>query len=262
MCFFDGPGDSIPKHDEVHISTVFTWDISRALELQKAWQAVTDKPVKIGGPAFDDPRVGEFVPGMYVAKGITFTSDGCNNSCWFCEVPRREGKLKEIEKFHHGNIIQDNNFLQCSKEHRAKVYEMLKTQKQICFKGGLQVDLLTDWDIQQMSGLRIKELWLACDSKNRIDELKNACTRLHIAGFKQYKIYCYVLVGDSAIENEHRLKAVFNAGAMPFAQLFQPKGLEKKKYSPGWELFVRSWSRPAAYKTMMAYEAFIKEDKL
>ncbi len=210
-------------------------------KLQKAWEEKTSKPVLVGGPAFDDPRTSEFVPGKYVAKGITFTSDGCNNNCWFCEVPKREGKLREIQNFAHGNIIQDNNFLQCSKEHRGKVYEMLKKQKFILFKGGLQVDLLTDWDIEQMSKLRIKELWLACDAKNAINNLQNTCKKLHEAGFKQYKIHCYVLIGDDIAENIKRLKSVYQAGAMPFAQLYQPKGLVKKKYSKGWEMFARLW---------------------
>lgn len=259
MCFFDIPPQNIPEHDEVHIATIFTWDIEKAIELQKAWQGKTNKPVKVGGPAFDDPRTEKFVPGRYVIHGVTFTSDGCNNNCWFCEVPKREGKLRINEHFAEGRIIQDNNYLQCPKKHRANVYKMLKKQKNICFKGGLQVDLLTDWDIEQMSELSIKELWLACDSKNKIDELKNACKKLHEAGFKQYKIHCYVLVGDNVEENIKRLKAVYESGAMPFAQLYQPKGFQKKKYSKEWEMFARLWSRPAAYRTMVAYEKFVNE---
>ena len=247
-CFFDVPGLFIPLHDEVHIVTVFTWDIPKALELQKDWQAFTDKPVKIGGPAFDDPCQGEFVPGQYVAQGVTFTSRGCNNNCPWCFVPKREGKLREI-KIHPGNIIQDNNFLQCSKEHRRKAYDMLKTQRQICFKGGLETSLLTDWDIEEMRGLRIKELWLACDTKNSIKNLKKACERLQGAGFSQNKIRCYTLIGDDITENENRVISVYEAGALPFAQLFQP--IEGKVYPKEWRQFQRLWQRPAAMRSFM-----------
>jgi hypothetical protein len=248
-CFFDVPGLFIPDHDEVHVCCVFTWDIKRCEYLKSEWEVKTDKPVKIGGPAFGDGG-GGFIPGMYVRKGITFCSQGCNNSCKWCFVPEREGKLKEID-IQPGNVIQDNNFLQCSKQHRAKAYEMLKTQRQIIFRGGLQPDLLTDWDIEQMQGLRIKELWLACDTKGKVEVVKRTCERLYKAGFNRNKIRCYALIGDDIKENESRLRKIFLAGAMPFAQLFQPAELEKKKYSREWTTFQRTWQRPAATKAYM-----------
>lgn len=162
-------------------------------------------------------------------------------------MPKREGKLREIANFAAGNIIQDNNFLACSKEHKSKVYEMLKGQKEISFRGGLEPALLSDWDIEQMQGLRISDLWLACDTKNRIDQFKKTCERLHKAGFSQNKIRCYVLIGDDMEENEARLKTVYQAGALPFAQLFQPP--QRIEYSKEWKDFARFWSRPAIYKS-------------
>lgn len=247
-CFFDVPGMFIPEHDEVHVVTVFTWDIPRAQRLQQDWQAITDKPVKIGGPAFNDPCTAEFVPGLYVAQGITFTSRGCPNNCAFCLVPKREGKLREIE-IHPGNIIQDNNFLACSISHRRKVYDMLKKQRRIDFKGGLEAARITDWDIDEMRGLSIHELWLACDSKGSIATFKKACERLQKAGFNQNKIRCYTLIGDDREENENRVKEVYNAGALPFAQLFQP--IEGKTYPKEWRQFQRTWQRPAAMRAHM-----------
>lgn len=247
LAFFDEPGLFIPDHDEVHVCCVFTWDIERCKELQFQWQGVTNKPVKLGGPAFGD-AAGEFVPGMYVRQGITFTSRGCNNSCPWCFVPKREGKLRELPIV-AGNVIQDNNFLQCSKTHRENVYSMLQDQRKISFRGGLETRLLTDWDIEQMAKLRINELWLACDTKGAIDSIQVACEKLHAAGFSQNKIRCYVLIGDDRQENENRLKSVYNAGALPFAQLFQP--VERIEYSREWKQFARVWSRPAVYKSVM-----------
>lgn len=247
MAFYDEPGMFIPEHDEVHIACTFTWDIATAERLQKDWQAFTDKPVKIGGPAFNAPG-GEFMPGMYCKTGVTFTSRGCPNNCGFCFVPKREGKLREIT-INPGNIIQDNNFLACSEQHKRNVYEMLKNQRQISFRGGLEPSRLSDWDIEQMRGLRIADLWLACDTKGAINGLKKACEKLHKAGFNQNKIRCYVLIGDDMTENENRLRAVFEAGALPFAQLYQP--VEPIEYSKEWRRFARTWSRPAAYKAHM-----------
>lgn len=240
----DFPGMFIPEHDEVHICCVFTWDIERAKELQAQWQSKTDRPVLMDGPAFGNSN-GNFVPGMYVKTGVAFTSRGCPNHCSFCFVPKREGKIRELPIV-PGNIVQDNNFLACSKEHRQKIYDMLKGQHSIEFKGGLEAARLTDWDIEQMRGLKIHSLWLACDTKSKIDIVKRTCDRLHKAGFNQNKIYCYTLIGDDMKENLNRVMQVFMAGAMPFAQLFQPE--KQIKYSEEWEHFARTWSRPAATK--------------
>ena len=244
LAFFDSPGLFVPDHDEVHVCCVFTWDVERCKELQFQWQGATNKPVKIGGPAFGDTG-GDFVPSRYVKQGITFTSRGCPNNCKFCFVPKREGKLRELVP-QAGNIIQDNNFLACSKEHRAKVYDMLKSERQIEFKGGLEAARLTDWDVEQMQSLRIKSLWLACDTKARIDVLEKACEKLHKAGFNENKIRSYVLIGDDMAENQERLMRVYLAGAMPFAQLFQPE--TPIAYSKQWRDLHRTWSRPAATK--------------
>ena len=249
LAFYDMPGLFIPEHDEIHVVVTFTWDIERGKFLRDCWQNVTDNPVKIGGAAFDDPCTGDFVPGLYLKHGVTVTSRGCVNACPFCLVPKREGKLREIENFVAGNIIQDNNFLACSKEHRRRVYDMLKTQRQVSFRGGLESEFLTDWDVEEMRGLRIESLWLACDSKPRIKPFLNACEKLVKAGFSQNKIRCYVLIGDDMSENEERLQTVFRAGALPFAQLYQPR--EWKEYSREWRQYQRQWARPAAMKAHM-----------
>lgn len=246
MVFFGEPGLFIPDHKEVHISCAFTWDKPQAKSLAEAWQKVSPT-IKLGGPAHDDP--GEtFEPGMYVRQGITFTSRGCPNNCKFCFVPKREGKLREIE-IKAGNVINDNNILACSKKHREKVYTMLKTQKRIEFKGGLEASRLTDWDIEEFRKLRIKQLWFACDHPNAIKIIQKVAPKLYKAGYKRDHLHCYVLIGDDMTENENRLKAVFEAGMLPYAQLFQPE--QQIEYSKEWKRFARTWSRPAAYKALM-----------
>ena len=85
----------IPDHDEVHVSCVFTWDMDEAEELAYQWESVTNKPVKLGGPAYNSPCE-DFTPGLYIRKGIIFTSRGCNNNCPWCGVRKIEGKLREL----------------------------------------------------------------------------------------------------------------------------------------------------------------------
>lgn len=239
----------IPEHDEIHISCVFTWDKDECEELAYQWEGRTNKPVKLGGPAFGSPA-GDFVQGMYIKHNIIFTTRGCNNQCPWCIVPGLEGRLKELPVC-QGSIIQDNNFLQASRAHKDKVFDMLRTQRGICFKGGLEPDLIDDHFINAITSLRIKELWLACDTDAALPTFKRAASKLLKAGFNRNKIHCYVLIGDNMDKNEARLREIYHAGAMPFAQLYRDFTGIKTEYGKAWERLQRTWSRPAATRAYM-----------
>lgn len=247
--FYAPPPFEIPEHTEVHVSCSFTWDKALAEELAFQWEGRTDKPVKLGGPAFGTPVEG-FTPGLYLKPNIIFTSRGCNNNCPWCIVPGLEGKLAELP-ITPGNIIQDNNFLQTSRRHKDKVFEMLKGQRGICFKGGLEPDLLDDHFVAAVRGLRIAELWLACDTDGALPRFKAVCAKLVKAGFSREKIKCYALIGDNMDKNEARLREIYHAGAMPFAQLYRDFSDTKTEYTPEWNAFARMWQRPAATRMHM-----------
>jgi hypothetical protein len=244
--YYDAPDLFTPKYDEVHVSVTFTWDIPRAQRLADAWASIGE--VKLGGVAIDGESDQPFQAGMYLKKGVTITSRGCPNNCSFCMV--RKG-LIEFDEFPEGNIVQDNNILACSDRHLGLVWQMLKKQKSIEFKGGLEKFRITPKIAEELRGLSIKTLWLACDQKSGVEPLRKAVNILKSAGFTQNHIYCYVLIGDDRSENENRLREVFNMGALPFAQLFKDRE-GKTEYSREWKQFARTWSRPAAYKTLLA----------
>ena len=242
-CYFELPQMFMPEYDEVHVSVTFTWDKKRGEFLKKQWSSFCNN-VKLGGPAYGESRF-EFETGLYLKSGVIITSRGCNNNCGWCIVSH---PLKEIN-IEKGNIIQDNNFLQCSKGHRQKVYDMLKDQKSIEFKGGLQSELLTEWDVNRLKDLKIKELWFACDANDRLYSLRKAYKKLK-GYFNRNKLRCYVLIGKDWIEENHRLREVYRIGFLPFAQLYQPSD-KLIKYSKVWRDFTKRWSRPAIYKNIM-----------
>lgn len=108
---FVGPppmAEFIPEHDEVHVSCTFTWDMDAAEDLAYQWEGATNKPVKLGGPAYHSPCE-DFTPGLYVKKGIIFTSRGCNNNCPWCGVRRIEGGC-ENSLSHRGTSYRTTTF--------------------------------------------------------------------------------------------------------------------------------------------------------
>lgn len=239
----------IPEHDEVHVSCTFTWDMDKAEDLAYQWEGATKKPVKLGGPAYHSP-VDEFVPGRYIRRNIVFTSRGCNNNCPWCGVRAIEGNLRELP-IYPGNIIQDNNFLQCSRQHKDKVFDMLRTQRGISFRGGLETDLIDDHFVEAIRSLRVAELWLACDTDSQLPRFKKACKKLTDAGFSRNQIRCYSLIGHDMEAEEQRNREIYRAGAMPFSQLERDFSRKKTEYSAEWRAFERQWQRPAATVTHM-----------
>lgn len=244
----------IPEHDEVHVSCSFTWDMDECEDLAFQWEGATRAPVKLGGPAYHSP-CDEFTPGLYVRKGIIFTSRGCNNNCPWCGVREIEGKLRELP-ITEGNIIQDNNFLQCSRRHKDKVFDMLRSQRGIEFRGGLETDLIDDHFMQNVTSLRVREFWLACDTDAQLPRFKAACKKLTDAGFNRENIKCYSLIGKDMEAEEARNREIYYAGAMPFSQLRRDFSRKKTEYSREWKLFEKIWQRPAYIKAhMRAVEA-------
>lgn len=257
--FFGDPPLWRPPADEVHVSLTFTWDIVEAKRLQEAW-AQYYPVVKLGGPALGN-GADIFVPGMYVRPGVTFTSRGCNNNCPWCIVPGTEGRLRTIPIM-PGHIMQDNNFLQCPTSHRTKVYQMLSSQRKAAvFAGGLDTRLITDEVVDELRDLCINQIFLAADTEAALKPLRKAVKKLQWLRTNAEmdkrtppkKLRCYVLIsyGNETIEQaEARLMQVWEIGAMPFAQLFQPPD-QYICYSHEWKMLARTWSRPAVMKAKM-----------
>lgn len=245
-----------PEADVVHVSVAFTWDIEEGRRLQEAW-AQYYPVVKLGGPAMNNgyypgKLTGCFTPGMYVKHGITFTSRGCNNNCPWCLVPETEGKLRTIP-ITLGHIIQDNNFLQCPTYHRLAVYQMLSSQRKAAeFNGGLDARLITDEVADELRGLRIHQVFLAADTEAALKPLAKAIKKLSFLSHQRLR--CYVMIaydGETLAQAEARCRRVWELGAMPFAQLFQPPD-RYIEYNHKWKMLARTWSRPAAMKALMS----------
>ncbi len=241
----------LPKETPVMVSVSFTWDIPEGERLARAWRAYFED-VRIGGPAFNDP-CGEFTPGMFVKKGMVVTSRGCPKSCPFCLVPKREGRIRELQIMDGWNV-SDNNLLACSRQHIEAVFEMLQRQPEPAhFTGGLDKTLLQPWHIDLLQSIRFKKAWFALDSESGLPALERAADLL--SDFSREKKYCYVLVGyqqESPLEAETRLMRVFNLGFMPFSMLYRgPETVSRMHRDPEWRKLIRKWCNPARYKAFM-----------
>lgn len=243
LAFIGDPPLFRPEAGEVHVSVAFTWHKKEGERLADAWSAFYPN-VKLGGPAFDDPG-GEFMPGMYLKKGITITSRGCPRRCWFCYVPKREGDLRVLP-IREGWIVQDNNFLACPAYHIRNVFRMLQRRNRaVTFAGGLDCFRLKEWHVDWFVTTKIKELWFAYDRPLQLEPLRQAIR--FFAFLPRRKLRCYVLIGqpnDTLAKAEKRLREAWDAGTLPFAMLYHDDKGRPQSYE--WRQLQRNWARPAA----------------
>lgn len=238
--------DMFVEAEEIHISVAFTYDIVCAERLAVQWEKIA--PVKIGGPALDDPG-GNFISGRYLKPGYTITSRGCPNNCWFCSVPKREGAIRELPIVDGWNVL-DSNLLACSESHIRSVFKMLNRQKHRAeFTGGLEAAKLLDWHVDLLSFLEPRpSIFFAYDTSDDLEPLIVAGQKLFAAGFTKvaHNLRCYVLIGypgDELAEAENRLRQTWAAGFLPMAMLWRNKNGDRM---PEWRTFQRQWARPAS----------------
>jgi len=243
------PGLFPVECDEVHISVAFTYDRPEACRLLLAYRELYPV-VKIGGPGMGDAG-GDFVPGRYLKPGYIITSRGCPNKCWFCDVWKREGLVRELPITEGWNVL-DDNLLACSEKHIAAVFEMLLNQPdRAAFTGGLEAARITPEIAQELKRLNPRPIFTAYDSASRLDHVRKAGEILQAVGFNYEIIRCYVLIGypgDVFQEAEARLMDTVKAGFMPMAMLYRNAAGEVEQ---AWKTFQRSWVRPASIKAML-----------
>jgi len=232
---------------QVFVSCTFTWDLPEANRLAASWAAKGYR-VSLGGPALGDPG-GEFVPGRFLAKGITITSRGCVRRCPWCLAWRREGNIRTLP-IRAGHIVQDNNLLACPRSHIEAVLEMLAEQKEpATFSGGLDARLLEPWFARRLSEMRIKQIFTAFDAPGHETVMRRAIGLLLEHGLSRRKVRCFVLVGfdgDTQSKALSRLEAVWEAGGLPFAMFYRDAHDARPRVPEAWRRLVREWTRPAA----------------
>lgn len=243
LAFYDEPGLFLPDISGVHVSVTFKYDMPRAEMLANAWSRIA--PVSIGGPA-TMKRGEQFTPGMYLRPGYVITSRGCYNRCWFCDVWRRDGNVRELE-IQDGHNLLDDNLLACSDQHIRDVFAMLSRQNEpVELTGGLEARRLKHWHIDLLTSTRIKQIFFAYDTPDDYEPLVVAAKLLREAGLMQsHKCRCYLLIGhpnDTFADAEKRLMSTIALNFMPMAMLYRN---EKGAVDKDWARFQRAWARPS-----------------
>ena len=168
--------------------------------------------IQFGGTAYDpmsklSNNIESLEPDydLYRENNITydFVTRGCIRNCYFCFVPKKEGKLhlvkdiktiikRHIELGHKKLILMDNNILAYD-DHQYVLKELIKQKVKVDFNQGLDVRLLNDDNQKLLNQLNyIGEYVFAFDDYKYLKLLEKKKHLLKRFGEWKVKLFVYV----------------------------------------------------------------------
>ena len=161
-----------------------------------------------------------------------FTTRGCIRNCYFCIVPKKEGKFRIVQhprEFHDPNhkkvMILDNNVL-ANKEWFMEITDyFIENNLKVSFNQGLDIRLMDKDIAERLVKLKPYEGWrIAFDDIKSKEAVIKGIKLLHAAGMHtRSKLICYVYVNsnedfDNALE---RCQILRDLNTCPYVMLNQ-----------------------------------------
>lgn len=231
------PGLLLLGCDLVCLSVIFSWDAPAALEI--ALRLRSEAEIWAGGPGLYalrswwkdqtgiEPHVGidprfDKQPGQY---RMTFASRGCPVNCWFCIVPRIEGKVFTLDwNFQPAPILCDNNLSALPEDfqaHIVRVYSQPGAPALLDANSGFEPATFDGNTYQRWRGTLRGPWRFAFDYMPEVGSIDRMMKILRDE--PQYKKRVYVLIGNEPIESCYeRAVKVIEWGGEPFCQPVMP----------------------------------------
>lgn len=251
-------GWSFAEPDEVWASCVFKKNAAKVNGLRYFYP---NAKIDIGGGGVDlhknlPSEVNLMMPDYSIYPeceyDLGFTSRGCNRNCYFCVVPKKEGKFKinqHPSEFHlegHKDImLLDNNIL-FDKDWFFEVTDwIIREGMRVDFNQGLDLRLV-DKDIAKRIGeLRPMKYWhFAFDSMDYRDEVETGIRLLADAGVNirsQTNVYVYLHGDDQFSDALERCEILRELHTVPYIMVNRDVPRTQRMTD------LKRWTRPTIF---------------
>lgn len=191
---------------------------------------VTGEGVEFGGTGYDifktlpvEVEACEPDYSIYPENDISygFISRGCIRNCYFCFVPKKEGKLRQVSTIdaivrHKKVKFLDNNFLALP-NHKELLQELV--QKKICFQfnQGLDIRLIDEENSRLLSQCRLfGDILFAFDSLAIKDKITEKLKILSWLPDWKAKFFCYIHPDMPISETKERIAFLMKHKCLPY----------------------------------------------
>lgn len=240
--------------DKVYISCIFKWNRQKAIQTAKGHELLSNAKIEIGGSGINNEVLPEEIEHLCpdyelynLNYSIGFTSRGCIRKCPFCDVWKREGKIRhssDLSDFlrHDKVILLDNNLLAAPNAEKTLV--QLRDKKiKVNFNQGFDLRLMTNDYAKLLSEIRFttrkfdkRTIYVAWDNMKDETEILNGLEILIDNGIKPYSMMCYMLTGyDTTFEDDmYRFNKLREFKVSPFVMLYNKQGDKKHREFARW----------------------------
>lgn len=223
-------------YDVIAISVIFSWDLPRAIQ----WGQFA-KVLWMGGPAVSANAhyVQQQLPHAQISIGAddrferetgdfkwTRWGRGCAVGCWFCIVPKIDGKTAiEYPDSHPARVIVDDNILRYSWQHQERIVEQTLASglKRIDINSGFDPAVFEQKHFDLYKKLDLQYWRTAYDTLQEGQQVKQMLTILRENKVSSRQIPVYMLAGAEPFEQSmERARQIVTWGGEPRIQMFKP----------------------------------------
>lgn len=231
------------EDDIAFISVAFSWRLREAANLARYWHE-RGYAVRVGGPATMIPQNAKLIPAFARVGGnldalvhhnpdATIASRGCPVGCWFCVVPKYEGKtFTLIPDFTPRPILCDNNLSALPtdyQEHIIRRYQATNTPL-VDANSGFEPHSF-DRDTYARWRVILRGPWrFALDEVKELEDVRRMMQVLKDEPRRKKRVY--VLIGNEPIAACYeRVRKVIEWGGEPYCQPLLPlNALDRRAY--------------------------------
>lgn len=230
--------------DAVCLSVIFSWDVPFAIEQAKTAKALGKQVIMGGGGTqqlhnYIEKEIG-IVPHYKVHEELerveahfkmVYFTRGCEQGCWFCTVPRIEGKNYSLNRSSKpAKVLMDNNLSQIPAEYQEWIVEKYLSAgiSTVDCNSGFEPQGINERVVRLFDQLPLRWWRMGFDV---ITEEKQFVEAVKIIqSYSKKKIRAYTMIGHEPLDQcRYRCEKVIELGCEPVPQAFIKLNAKEKK---------------------------------
>lgn len=220
--------------DAAFISVAFTWQLPGARKIAEYYRAIGCTTLRAGGPGVftrkqylaDLCEVGGNLPGAIARHNpmATRASYGCPVGCWFCIVPKMDGKVFTLlPDFTPRPVLCDDNLSALPADYQRHIVERYQKAEVPLLDANSGFEPATfDEDVYARWQPILKGPWrFGYDEQTEGDNVARVFRMLDRKGVSARRRQVYTMIGHEPFDVcMDRIQRVIGAGGEPYAQPF------------------------------------------